>query len=143
LAVIVLSVAMVGVGSVGRNVFTMSHTQEFGTIDPARGTDYTESYAMLNLYDALVFPASTGEIEPKLAESWTISSDGLGYTFFLRQGVKFHDDTELTAEDVKYSVDRMLALQDGNSWLWADFVTEVTVDAPYTCLLYTSPSPRD
>lgn len=132
LTAVILGVAIVGTGVAARNIFTMSHTQEFGTIDPARGTDYTESYAMLNLYDALVFPASTGEIEPKLAESWTISSDGLAYTFNLRQGVKFHDGTELTAEDVKYTMDRMLSLQDGNSWLWSDFVTEVTVDAPYT-----------
>jgi len=107
LAVMVLSVVLVGTGVAARNIFTMSHTQEFGTIDPARGTDYTESYAMLNLYDALVFPSSTGEIEPKLAESWTVSPDGLMYTFNLRRGVKFHDGTELTAEDVKYSLDRM------------------------------------
>jgi len=77
LTALVIGVALVGTGVAARNIFTMSNTQEFGTIDPARGTDYTESYAMLNLYDALVMPSSTGEIEPKLAESWTISSDGL------------------------------------------------------------------
>ena len=67
LALVVFGVVLVGTAAAGRNIFTMSHTQEFGTIDPARGTDYTESYAMLNLYDALVFPSSAGEIEPKLA----------------------------------------------------------------------------
>jgi peptide/nickel transport system substrate-binding protein len=132
LAVLVLSVGIAGTGLFARNIFVMSHTQEFGTIDPARGTDYTESYAMVNLYDGLVFPSSTGEIEPKLAESWTISDDGLAYTFNLRQGVKFHDGTELTAEDVQYSLDRVLALKEGYSFLWEGIVAEVTVDSPYT-----------
>ena len=132
LAAVVLGLAFLcgGVG-VAKNIFTMSHTQEFGTIDPARGTDYTESYAMLNLYDALVFPSPTGEIEPKLAESWTVSSDGLAYTFKLRQGVKFHDGTELTAEDVKFSLERVLALKEGYFYLWAGIVSDVTVDSPY------------
>ncbi len=132
LALVVLGVALISTAAAARNIFTMSHTQEFGTIDPARGTDYTESYAMLNLYDALVFPSSTGEIEPKLAETWAVSPDGLMYTFHLRQGVKFHDGTELTAEDVKYSLDRVLALKDGYSFLWEGLVAEATVDDPYT-----------
>jgi peptide/nickel transport system substrate-binding protein len=132
LLTVLLGVALLSIGAVARNVFTMSHTQEFGTIDPARGSDYTESYAMLNVYDALVFPASSGAIEPKLAKSWTISEDGLQYTFVLREDVVFHDGTPLTAEDVKYSIDRVLALLDGNSWLWASFVAETTSVDQYT-----------
>ena len=119
-------------GGTAKNVFVMSHTQEFGTIDPARGTDYTESYAMLNIYDALVFPSPTGEVLPHLAESWTISNDGLAYTFQLREGVKFHDGTDLTAEDVVFSMKRMLALKDGYSWLWLGIVEDVTAADPYT-----------
>ncbi len=132
LVLAVLGMAIVAGGvAAAQNVFTMSHTQEFGTIDPARGTDYTESYAMLNLYDALVFPSSEGAIEPKLAESWTVSTDGLAYTFNLRHGVKFHDGTELTAEDVKFSLERVLALKEGYSFLWAGIVAGATVDSSY------------
>ena len=120
------------VGGTAKNVFVMSHTQEFGTIDPARGTDYTESYAMLNIYDALVFPSPTGEVLPHLAERWTISNDGLAYTFQLREGVKFHDGTDLTAEDVVFSMKRMLALKDGYSWLWLGIVEDVTAADTYT-----------
>ena len=138
LAVVVLGVMAMSVGGSARNVFTMSHTQEFGTIDPARGSDYTESYAMLNMYDALVFPSSTGEIEPKVAKSWTISDDGLEYTFFLREDVVFHDGTLLTAADVEYSIDRVLALQDGNSWLWANVLAETTIVDQYTISIHLS-----
>ena len=115
-----------------RNILTMSCNQEFGTIDPHRGTDWTESMAMVNVYDALVFPSSAGAMEPKLATSWTASPDGLTYTFTLRKGVKFHDGSEVTAEDVAFSMGRALALKEGYSWLWLDVVEEVTVNDTYT-----------
>lgn len=129
-----LSVFLIGgyaLSAGAENVFVMSHTQEFGTVDPARGTDYTEAYAMLNLYDPLVFPGPDGEIITKLAYDWEISDDGLTYTFYIRDYVQFHDGSKLTAEDVKFSMDRMLALGDGYSWLWMDFIDEVVIEDTY------------
>ncbi len=78
-------------------------------LDPARETD-GESYMVCdNIYDTLVqFKAGTTEIEPGLAESWDISADGLEYVFKLRKGVKFHDGTDFTAEDVVFSLERQL-----------------------------------
>jgi len=100
-AVVVLALGL-GFLSVaaGQNILTMSCNQEFGTIDPQRGNDWTESMAMVNVYDALVFPNTAGDMEPKLAASWQVTPDGLTYTFVVRQGVKFHDGSEVTAEDV-------------------------------------------
>jgi peptide/nickel transport system substrate-binding protein len=124
--------------SAQQNILVMSVNQEFGTIDPARGNDYTELFAMYNIYSQLVFPDSDGVSQPKLAESWTASPDGLSYTFKLKEGVKFHDGSELTAEDVKFTMDRMIALRDGYSWLWSDIVEETTVDDPYTVTFHLS-----
>ncbi|NQS88233.1 ABC transporter substrate-binding protein [Patescibacteria group bacterium] len=132
LVAVMFSFMLFPVEGIGRNLLTMSCNQEFGTIDPQRGTDWTESMAMINIYDPLVFPSSTGEMEPKLATNWTASPDGLTYTFTIRKGVKFHDGSEVTAEDVAFSMNRVLALKEGYSWLWADVVEEVTVEDIYT-----------
>jgi ABC-type transport system substrate-binding protein len=63
------------------------------------------------MYDNLIRrdPRDSGQtIIPDLAHSWEISKDGKTYTFFLRQGVKFHDGGELTAEDVKATFQRLI-----------------------------------
>ena len=59
-----------------------------------------------NLFEGLTKYGPDGSINPGLAKSWDISSDGLSYTFKLNQNVKFHDGTALTASDVKFSLDR-------------------------------------
>src|SRR5260370_9433475 len=58
------------------------------------------------IHDALVKPMPAGPNTPSLAESWTVSKDGLTYEFVLRRGVKFHNGEPVTAEDVKFSFER-------------------------------------
>src|SRR5213592_3737917 len=58
------------------------------------------------LHDALVKPLPGNPFAPCLAESWTMSKDGLSYEFALRKGVRFHNGDPLTAEDVKFSLER-------------------------------------
>src|SRR5499433_2533729 len=58
------------------------------------------------LHDALVKPMPGGINTPGLAESWTVSKDGITYEFVLRKGARFHNGDPVTAEDVKFSFDR-------------------------------------
>src|SRR5213083_3488879 len=58
------------------------------------------------LHDALVKPMPAGIMTPSLAESWTMSKDGLTYEFVLRKGTRFHNGDAVTGEDVKFSFDR-------------------------------------
>lgn len=96
-------------------------------IDPAVGSDFSSTCSMINLYDTLVYPNPDGSISPHAAESWQISSDNLSYTFKIRKGMKFHDGSELTAEDVGFSMDRLLAIGEGYAYLFRGKVASTEV----------------
>jgi len=100
--------------------------------DPAVGNDYVASSTLPNLYDTLVFPNAQGGVDPWLAESWDISSDGLTYTFHLRKDVKFHDGTPLKASDVVYSFNRLKTIGEGYAYLVTPGVESVTALDDYT-----------
>jgi len=85
--------------------------------DPAVGNDFSDSMAMINLYEGLVFPDYDGSIKPGLASSWTVSPDNLTYTFKLRKGVKFHNGKTLTADDVVFSANRLFDIGEGFAYL--------------------------
>src|ERR671924_1758692 len=70
---------------------------------PAVITPFMMLYAM---HDALVKPMPDKTVAPSLAESWTVSKDGRVYEFVLRKGVRFHNGDPVTAEDVKFSLER-------------------------------------
>lgn len=96
-------------------------------IDPAVGSSYPSITALVNLYDTLVYPDLKGMPQPHIASSWDVSDDGLAYTFHLRSGIKFHDGTELTAEDVKFSMDRLRTVGQGFAFLFTKRVQSVEV----------------
>jgi len=78
------------------------------SLDPARVNE-TYSRTVLNpVFDGLTRFDKTLSVRPALAETWRASRDGLLWTFTLRKGVKFHHGRELTAEDVVYSLTRVL-----------------------------------
>ncbi|GAA2182607.1 ABC transporter substrate-binding protein [Brooklawnia cerclae] len=60
-----------------------------------------------NVYEGLVAVDSEGELQPLLAKSWTVSDDGLTYDFVLQEGVTFHNGDPFTAENVKFSLERL------------------------------------
>jgi len=75
--------------------------------DPAETTGIVTPFMVLYaLHDAMVKPLPGNPSAPSLAESWTVSSDGLAYEFVLRKGVRFHNGDPVTADDVKFSFDR-------------------------------------
>lgn len=81
-------------------------------------------------------------IIPSLATSWTISSDGMTYTFNLRKGVKFHDGTDFTAEDVKATFDRIVFPPPGLLSLRILPIKETVVRDRHTVVMRLS-EPRD
>jgi peptide/nickel transport system substrate-binding protein len=78
-------------------------------LDPAQVTDLNSSRVGRRVAETLVaFADESTQIVPGLAESWTISKDGLTYTFKLRKGIAFHDGTPFNAQAVKFSVERQI-----------------------------------
>jgi peptide/nickel transport system substrate-binding protein len=114
-------------GKVSIDVNTM---QIFSSLDPAKVTDYTGYMAIVNMYDGLTTVNSTGQIIPHLAKSWDISKDGITYTFHLRGDVKFQDGAPVTASDVVWSIQRLLAINKGPSNLIVGLVQPTNVTAP-------------
>jgi peptide/nickel transport system substrate-binding protein len=77
------------------------------TLDPVGPSDNPSLWALHNVHDTLVRVSNdSNSIEPDLAKSWEVSADNLTYTFHLRQGLKFHNGDDVTAEDVVFSLDR-------------------------------------
>lgn len=77
-------------------------------LDPHLSAASLTQQIMLNVFEGLVKPAPDSSVLPGLAEEYRISDDGLTYTFTLRQGVKFHDGSPVTVEDVIYSFERLM-----------------------------------
>ncbi len=87
------------------------------TLDPVAALDSRVDNPIINLYSALVqYTPGTTELHPDLAESYKVSEDGRRYVFTLRDDARFHDGTPVLAEDVEYTIERMLALKIG---VWA------------------------
>ncbi len=113
------------------------------TLDPHRTPSRYMWMVGLAMYDPLVISDNTGAIFPNLASEWTISEDGLIYTFTLRQDVTFHDGTPFNAEAVKYNYDRVVAPETGSllsnddigpyesSTVIDDYTVEIKMSAPY------------
>lgn len=111
---------------------------------PPSGLDYTRNSGvaipqalLYNVYETLVKIAPDGRLQPLLAEDWTVGPDRLTYTFTLRRGVTFTDGAPFTADDVKFSFDRL------DTWTTASAgqlsrIAETRVLAPHTVRLRLS-----
>ncbi|QEW18380.1 Hemin-binding lipoprotein [Marinibacterium anthonyi] len=89
-------------------MITVTYKDDVATLDPAIGYDWQNWSMIKSLFDGLMdYVPGTTELRPGLAESYEVSDDGKTFTFHLREGVKFHNGREMTADDVKYSLDRV------------------------------------
>lgn len=89
--------------------------QDIDSLDPHKATAAGTKEILFNIFEGLVKADPNGNLMNAVASDYTISDDGLVYTFTLREGVKFHNGNEVTAEDVKYSLERVSGLLDGTA----------------------------
>ena len=94
--------------------------QDLDSLDPHLATAAGTKEVLFNVFEGLVKPDKNGNLIPAVASYFKISPDGDTYTFTLRGGVKFHNGEAVTAEDVKYSIERNAGI-DGNEPLVSAF----------------------
>ncbi|MDI6855344.1 MAG: ABC transporter substrate-binding protein [Candidatus Thermoplasmatota archaeon] len=112
-----------------QEVTTLVHdvTGEPASLDPATTLAYTgEAWRVIqNIYDTLIsYSGESTEVVPCLAESWNISEDGKTYTFHLRRDVKFSIGNPCNASAVKYSLDRVIRMNEAPSWILSQVINE-------------------
>ncbi|MEG1683274.1 MAG: ABC transporter substrate-binding protein, partial [Oscillospiraceae bacterium] len=114
-SVLILVLLLTGCGDAGdtttdaqtnRTDVIIAQAGDAPSMDPHNCYDSLGMRVYMNIFEGLLHADETGKLEPALAESYEISEDGLVYTFHLRQGVTFQNGDSLTAEDVKFSLDR-------------------------------------
>src|SRR6266571_2408244 len=93
-------------GPEGQMTWAVHTTLVPSWFDPAETIQGTPFMVLMATHDALVKPMPGKAMAPSLAESWSVSADGLVYEFVLRKGVKFHNGEPVTAEDAKFSFER-------------------------------------
>jgi peptide/nickel transport system substrate-binding protein len=158
LKTLTLATALLVMSAQAQNVFNFGVYFEPSGVDPHISTDAAATWMANNLYDTLVRYETTTQDDgtvvgttdyvPWLAESWTVSDDGRTFVFQIRDGVPFHNGDILTADDVAFSLRRVLTLNFAPAQLLRDCITpdhvqvtgplEVTVELMSACPFFLS-----
>jgi peptide/nickel transport system substrate-binding protein len=96
-------------GDSSASEFTIVSTEPSSGFDPATAVTQASLRVMELMYDTLIDYDQDNNLIPMIAESWTVSDDGLTYDFVIRSNAKFSDGSTITADDVQYSIERAAA----------------------------------
>jgi peptide/nickel transport system substrate-binding protein len=99
-------------------------SQDLDSLDPHKAVAAGTKEVLFNIYEGLVKPDKDGNLVGAVASDYEISEDAKVYTFTLRDGVKFHNGEDVTAEDVKYSIDRCADTSNGDPLVSAYSIIE-------------------
>jgi len=107
-------------GRKAENAVVVGISQELDSLDPHNAEYAGTREVLFNMFEGLVKATPTGDIEPAVASEYEVAEDGMNITFKLRDGIKFSDGTAVTADDVKYSIERYAGIQ-GEESAFSDF----------------------
>ncbi|WP_166242925.1 ABC transporter substrate-binding protein [Paenibacillus turpanensis] len=99
-------------------------------LDPHRTVSASTFQVTNNIFDTLIGTDPSGNLQPRLAEKWTPSADGKAWTFALKKGVKFHNGRDMTAEDVQFSLERLMGEGSPRAKDYSSVIDKVTADSP-------------
>ncbi|HLR46044.1 MAG TPA: ABC transporter substrate-binding protein [Deinococcales bacterium] len=151
-------------GAVQAQTLNLATSEDWENLDPAFANGVQTGAMVAKLFDGLMrYDYETTDVVPNLAENVDINDDATVFTFTLHEGVQFHDGSTLTAQDVKYSFERVVDPDTAGPLAWVftdagitgaeafadgeadgidgisvvdDLTVEITLDAPYAMLLH-------
>jgi peptide/nickel transport system substrate-binding protein len=122
-------------------VLTTIHWPEPTVLNSAINSGFAAAFISTKVFEGLLEYDRNGKPVPQLAESWSVSPDGLSVTFHLRGGVKWHDGTDFTSDDVKFSIEVWKRYHSRGRLIYAN-VTQIDTPDPLTVILrLTAPAP--
>lgn len=127
----------------GKTDLVIAVDADVDTLHPTDFSTTTELNVLNQVYDTLMYmnPDGNHDPEPRIAESYEISEDGLDYTFHLRDDVTFHDGTPVTADDVVFSIELYKASEYQGSQISMMTGVEAVDDTTVVCHLDTPYTP--
>ncbi|MBQ2615909.1 MAG: ABC transporter substrate-binding protein, partial [Synergistaceae bacterium] len=134
LIALVLAMSLAG-AAFAKDTLVVADQYDATTLDPIGHNDYPTSRACSHIYDTLVFLNPDGTLRPGLAEKWEFLSD-TAYKMYLRKGVKFHNGDEMTAEDVKFSLERANTPAGSHIHTYSQDLDHVEIVDPYTVIIH-------
>lgn len=137
------AVSVSGVAAAAKTDLVLGMQLEPPNLDPTAGAAAAiDEVVYANIFEGLTRFGSDGSVMPALAKSWSISDDGLVYTFTLNAGVKFHDGSNFDARDVKFSLDRARSEVSTNAQkqLFTGIDTVEVTDAETVVLTLSQPN---
>ncbi len=118
--------------------------QDFDSLDPHLSHASGTEEVMFNIFTGLIMPSPDGELVPSLAERWEINEDSTSFKFYLREGVVFHDGSDFTSADVKYTYERACGKIEGEEDAarasFADVITDIEIHDDYTVTIHLNQS---
>ena len=123
-------------GNAGRTDLIIALTSDVATLHPANYSTTSELHVLRQVFDTCNFAIVDGsntQPQPRIAESYTVSADGLTYTYRLRRDVKFHNGDALTSKDVKFSIE--LFQQSPYQDSWVEGIESVQTPDDYTVVV--------
>ena len=133
---------MIG-SAAAKDTLTLGMVLEPPNLDPTGGAAAAiDEVVYANIFEGLTRFGPDGSVNPGLAASWDVSEDGKTYTFHLREGVTFHDGTEMNADDVVFSLDRARAEDSTNAQkaLFAGIESVTAADPLTVVVMLKSPN---
>ncbi|WP_025897168.1 ABC transporter substrate-binding protein [Sneathiella glossodoripedis] len=147
----VIMIAVVSLVATAPGVQAKSNTVTYAMYGDVKDWDPSIAFSLevmmlANVYEPLLWynpPGSEEQFTPALATSWSVSEDGLSWTFKLREGVKFHDGESFNAAAAKAAIERTKSMKKGAWYIWASVDSIEALDDTTLVIKTKSPQPID